>query len=49
MRTLGEIDPPPGSPWARYTTFELGAVKVDLFDLAKASFKGKWNTVNSHG
>jgi flagellar protein FlaI len=39
IEDTGEIDPPPGSPWTRYTTFELGAVKVDLFDLAKASLR----------
>jgi len=39
IEDTGEIDPPPSSPWTRYTTFELGAVKVDLFDLAKASLR----------
>ena len=39
IEDTGEIDPPPGEPWTRYTTFELGAVKVDLFDLAKASLR----------
>jgi flagellar protein FlaI len=39
IEDTGEIDPQPGSPWTRYTTFELGAVKVDLFDLAKASLR----------
>ena len=39
IEDTGEIDPLPGSPWTRYTTFELGAVKVDLFDLAKASLR----------
>lgn len=34
-----EIDPLPGSSWTRYTSFELGRVKVDLFDLAKASLR----------
>jgi flagellar protein FlaI len=34
-----EIDPLPGSSWSRYTSFELGRVKVDLFDLAKASLR----------
>lgn len=39
IEDTGEIDPPQGSPWTRYTTFELGAVRVDLFDLAKASLR----------
>jgi len=39
IEDTGEIDPPPGEPWTRYTTFELGTVKVDLFDLAKASLR----------
>ncbi|MEM4667172.1 MAG: type II/IV secretion system ATPase subunit [Thermofilum sp.] len=39
IEDTGEIDPPPGSSWVRYTTFELGAVKVDLFDLAKAALR----------
>jgi len=39
IEDTGEIDPPPGAPWSRYTAFELGAVKVDLFDLAKASLR----------
>ncbi|MGC8678995.1 MAG: type II/IV secretion system ATPase subunit [Fervidicoccaceae archaeon] len=39
IEDTGEIDPPQGSPWTRYTTFELGSVKVDLFDLAKASLR----------
>jgi flagellar protein FlaI len=39
IEDTGEIDPPPGAPWTRYITFELGSVKVDLFDLAKASLR----------
>jgi len=39
IEDTGEIDPPPGSSWVRYTTFELGNVKVDLFDLAKAALR----------
>jgi len=39
IEDTGEIDPPPGAPWTRYVTFELGAVRVDLFDLAKASLR----------
>ncbi|MEM0015276.1 MAG: type II/IV secretion system ATPase subunit [Zestosphaera sp.] len=39
IEDTGEVDPPPGSSWVRYTTFELGAVKVDLFDLAKAALR----------
>ncbi|MEM3285128.1 MAG: type II/IV secretion system ATPase subunit [Fervidicoccaceae archaeon] len=39
IEDTGEIDPPPGSPWTKYTTFELGSVKIDLFDLAKASLR----------
>ena len=39
IEDTGEIDPPPGAPWTRYITFELGAVKIDLFDLAKASLR----------
>jgi len=39
IEDTGEIDPPPGSSWTRYTTFELGNVKVDLFDLAKAALR----------
>jgi len=39
IEDTGEIDPPPGSAWTRYTTFELGNVKVDLFDLAKAALR----------
>ena len=39
IEDTGEIDPPPGSSWTRYTTFELGSVKVDLFDLAKAALR----------
>lgn len=39
IEDTGEIDPPLESPWTHYTTFELGAVKVDLFDLAKASLR----------
>ncbi len=39
IEDTGEIDPPLGSPWTRYTTFELGAIKVDLFDLARASLR----------
>ncbi len=39
IEDTGEIDPPPGSSWVRYTTFELGAVKVDLFELVKASLR----------
>ncbi|MEM4601523.1 MAG: type II/IV secretion system ATPase subunit [Desulfurococcaceae archaeon] len=39
IEDTGEIDPPAGSPWTRYTAFELGAVRVDLFDLAKASLR----------
>ncbi|MEM1606388.1 MAG: ATPase, T2SS/T4P/T4SS family, partial [Fervidicoccaceae archaeon] len=39
IEDTGEIDPPPGSSWVRYTTFELGTVKVDLFDLAKAALR----------
>lgn len=39
IEDTGEIDPLPGSSWTRYTTFELGNVKVDLFDLAKAALR----------
>jgi len=39
IEDTGEIDPQPGSPSTRYTTFELEAVKVDLFDLAEASLR----------
>ena len=39
IEDTGEIDPPKGSPWTRYTTFELGSVEVGLFDLAKASLR----------
>jgi flagellar protein FlaI len=39
IEDTGEIDPPPSSSWVRYTTFELGNVKVDLFDLAKAALR----------
>ena len=39
IEDTGEIDPPPGSSWVRYTTFELGVVKIDLFDLAKAALR----------
>ena len=39
IEDTGEMDPPPGSSWTRYTTFELGNVKVDLFDLAKAALR----------
>jgi flagellar protein FlaI len=39
IEDTGEIDPPPGSSWTRYTAFELGNVKVDLFDLAKAALR----------
>jgi flagellar protein FlaI len=39
IEDTAEIDPPHGSSWTRYTSFELGRVKVDLFDLAKASLR----------
>ncbi|MEM1643664.1 MAG: type II/IV secretion system ATPase subunit [Desulfurococcaceae archaeon] len=39
IEDTGEINPPLESPWTHYTAFELGAVKVDLFDLAKASLR----------
>ena len=39
IEDTGEIDPPPGSSWVRYTTFELGTVRIDLFDLAKAALR----------
>jgi flagellar protein FlaI len=39
IEDTGEIDPLPSSSWTRYTTFELGNVKVDLFDLAKAALR----------
>ncbi|ADV64792.1 type II/IV secretion system ATPase subunit [Desulfurococcus mucosus] len=39
IEDTGEVDPPMGSAWARYTSAELGAVKVDLFDLAKAALR----------
>lgn len=39
IEDTGEVDPPPGSSWVRYTSFELGTVKVDLFDLAKAALR----------
>ncbi|WP_276814139.1 type II/IV secretion system ATPase subunit [Desulfurococcus amylolyticus] len=39
IEDTGEIDPPPGSAWARYTTVETGSVRVDLFTLAKAALR----------
>ncbi len=39
IEDTGEIDPPPGSSWSRYVTFELGSVRVDLFNLAKAALR----------
>ncbi|MFN3268791.1 MAG: type II/IV secretion system ATPase subunit, partial [Zestosphaera sp.] len=39
IEDTGEIDPPPGSSWSRYVAFELGSVRIDLFDLAKAALR----------
>lgn len=39
IEDTGEIDPPPGSSWTRYIAVDVGAVKVDLFDLAKAALR----------
>ena len=39
IEDTGEIDPPPNSSWSRYVVFELGSVRVDLFDLAKAALR----------
>lgn len=39
IEDTGEIDPPPASSWSRYVVFELGSVKVGLFDLAKAALR----------
>ncbi|MEM0086578.1 MAG: ATPase, T2SS/T4P/T4SS family, partial [Zestosphaera sp.] len=39
IEDTGEIDPPANSSWSRYVAFELGSVKIDLFDLAKAALR----------
>mgnify|MGYP001772579241 CR=1 FL=1 len=39
IEDTGEIDPPAGSSWSRYVVFELGSVKIDLFDLARAALR----------
>ncbi|MEM0348495.1 MAG: type II/IV secretion system ATPase subunit [Zestosphaera sp.] len=39
IEDTGEIDPPVNSSWSRYVAFELGSVKIDLFDLAKAALR----------
>ncbi|MEO3993832.1 MAG: type II/IV secretion system ATPase subunit [Desulfurococcaceae archaeon TW002] len=39
IEDTGEIDPPANSSWSRYVAFELGSVKINLFDLAKAALR----------
>lgn len=39
IEDTGEIEPPANSSWSRYVVFELGSVKIDLFDLAKAALR----------
>ncbi|MCY0867799.1 MAG: type II/IV secretion system ATPase subunit [Desulfurococcus sp.] len=39
IEDTGEIDPPPDSAWARYVSVEIGALRVSLFDLAKAALR----------
>jgi flagellar protein FlaI len=38
-----EIDLPENSPWVRYTTYELGAIHIDQFILAKAALRSSVN------